>query len=104
MGCLFDLIELALELAVEAIVDGWFALMQWIIPEKYLGKTTRRVLKIIVSIFSTVLFITFLLGILAAALTDATVMDLWKLIFIPLGISLIQIILGIIVRIFTRKR
>ena len=104
MGCLLEIILLPFELILELIVDGWFSLMQWIIPKKNIGKSTRLALKIVVGIFSGALLIVFLIGILAAALTDATVMDLWKWIFIPIGISLAQIILGIIVRIVTRKK
>ena len=104
MGCLFEIIFLPFELIFELIINGWFSLMQWIVPQRRLGKTTRIILKIIIGIFSVVLFVTFLIGVLAAALTEATVMDLWKLIFIPLGISLAQIILGLIARIVTRKK
>lgn len=104
MGCLFELLLSPFEALFDLIINGWFSLMQWIIPEKYLGRTARFILKIIIGIFSAVLLLIFLLGILAAALTDATVMDLRKLIFIPLGISIAQIILGVIVRIFTRKK
>ena len=104
MGYLFEIIFLPFELIFELIINGWFSLMQWIVPQRRLGKTTRIILKIIIGIFSAVLFVTFLIGVLAAALTEATVMDLWKLIFIPLGISLAQIILGLIARIVTRKK
>ena len=78
--------------------------MQWVIPKKNLGQSTRLALKIVVGIFSGALLIVFLIGILAAALTEATVIDLWKWIFIPTGISFAQIILGIIVRIVSRKK
>jgi hypothetical protein len=40
---------------------------------------------------------------LGAIFTEATALDLWKLIFIPLGISIVQILIGIIVRVTSRK-
>ena len=56
-----------------------------------------------VIIFIT-LFLIFTIGVLGAALTEATVMDLWKLIFIPLGISILQIFVGLIFRVIARKK
>ena len=78
--------------------------MQWIVPERAFNNTTRIILKIVVGILTAVLAVIFLIGIFGAIFTEATVMDLWKLIFIPLGISLAQIALGIIVRLTSRKK
>lgn len=103
-GCLFEILFLPFEFIAEFIINGYVSLMQQIIPERHTGKLARSLLKAIVAIFSAVLFSVFLIGILIAAFTEATVMNLWKLIFIPLGISLVQIILGIILRIVTRKK
>lgn len=40
-----------IELIGDAIVDMWFAAMQWIIPEKFLGKGVRITLKLIIGVF-----------------------------------------------------
>lgn len=104
MGCLAEILLLPLELLVDWIFESWFSLMQWIIPEKRFSKKTENILKVIVFVFSMVLLVTFIIGMLAAALTEATVLELWKLTLLPLGISLVQIILGVIVRIVKRRK
>ena len=98
MGCLLELLFLPLELIIELIADSWFSAMQWIVPEKYLGKAARVILFIIVAILSAILLVIFLVGIFAVLFTEDTLADFWAFIFIPLGISIIQILCGIIVR------
>ena len=104
MGCLFDVLLFPFDCLFELIIDGWFSLMQWIIPQKQLGRGTRLLLQIIIGVFSAVLLITFCIGVLGAIFTEATALDLWKLIFIPLGISIVQILIGILVRLTSRKK
>ena len=101
MGCLL----FPLELLIDGIIEGWFYLMEWIIPEKYLSCTFRVVLKVLVWIFSGLLLFTMLLGIFAVISSDPDTHLLGKyMIFIPLGISAVQIILGIVVRIISKKK
>ena len=111
MGCLINiflfpigLISDLFELVIEIIFDGYIDLMQMIVPNNHLSKGLRIFIKIIVHIFSILLLITFHIGLLEALLTEATVIDLWIPIFIPLGISLLQILLGFIVRHTKRKK
>ena len=88
-----------IELIGDAIVDVWFAVMQWIIPEKTLSKGTRIVLKLIVSVFPLLLFMTMVLGIFAVISDDPSTRQAGRcMIFIPLGISAVQILFGIAVR------
>ena len=101
MGCLF----FPLELLVDAIIEGWFYLMEWIIPERYITRTVRIVLKVFVWILSSLLFVIMFLGVFAIISPDPDIHLLGKyMIFIPLGISVIQILLGIIVRIISKKK
>ena len=101
MGCLF----LPFELLVDAIIDGWFFLMEWIIPERYLSRTFRIVLKICVCVFSGLLLFAMLLGVFAIISDDAYVKQIGRyMLFIPLGISAVQITLGIIVRLVSKKK
>ena len=44
MGCLL----FPLELLFDGIIEGWFFLMEWIVPEHYISHTVRIVLKIFV--------------------------------------------------------
>ena len=98
------MLVLPIEYLLELIIDGWFSLMQWIIPEKFINKGIKIVLRVIVWIVSFALLVILIIGLLAALLTEATVFDLWKLIFIPLAISLVQIILGVVVRYVINKK
>ena len=80
------------ELIFEGIIEGWFYLMQWFVPERVLRKGFRTALKIIVGIFTL--------------LSDDEYTNYMGkfMVFIPLGISVAQIILGIIVRCITKKK
>jgi len=92
------------ELIGDLLIDMWFAVMQWIVPEKILCKRTRSILKVIIGVFSCLMLITMVLGLFAIISDDAYTKHVGKyMIFIPLGISAIQIVLGIIVRITSRK-
>ena len=104
MGCIFELLVLPIEYLLEFIIDGWFSLMQLIIPKKFINKGIEIALRVIVWIISFSLLVILIIGLLAALLTEATVFDLWKLIFVPLAIALVQIILGVIVRYVINKK
>ena len=101
MGCLL----FPLELLVDGIIEGWFYLMEWIIPERYLTRTFRIVLKVFVWIFSALLLFVIFLGIFAIISPDPDTHLLGKyMVFMPLGISAVQILLGIIVRVISKKK
>ena len=94
MGCIL----FPFELIFEGIIEGWFYLMQWFVPERVLRKGFRTALKIIVGLF-------MFLGIFALLSDDEYTNYMGKfMVFIPLGISVAQIILGIIVRCITKKK
>ncbi len=101
MGCLF----FPLELLVDGIVEGWFYLMELIVPERYLSRTFRMILRGFVWTFSGLLLFIMLLGVFAFISPDHDTHLLGKyMIFVPLAISAVQIALGIIVRIITKKK
>ncbi len=101
MGCLF----FPLELLVDGIIEGWLYLMECIVPERYLSRAFRIVLKVFVWIFSALLLFTMLLGIFAIISPDPDTHLLGKyMVFVPLGISAVQILIGIIVRIISKKK
>ena len=93
-----------IELIGDTIVDLWFAAMQWIIPKKLLSKGVRIVLKLLIGVFSFLLFIAMILGVFALISDDPSTRQAGRcMVFIPLGISAVQIILGIIVRSIAKK-
>ena len=101
MGCLsflFDLIGEIIESIFEAVIEGHVKLMQRIIPERGLPKGLHKALKVLVAIFTGLLQFSMLLSIFAFISDDADTRQAGKyLLFVPLGISAVQILLGSIV-------
>jgi len=102
-----------LELIVDGIVEVWFSFMQLIVPNKAFGKVTRIVLKILTWIFSCLLLFVMLLGVLLGIITmisdDVDTHSIssfvWNyMVFLPLGISAVQIIFGFIVCLIERRK
>ncbi len=105
MGCVIEfLIEFFVELFLEIILYGWFALMQLIVPKRYFNDRFERIVKIIVGIITALLFIGMIIGLIFMFVDDIGLQDLGFYIFIvALGVSIAQIIAGIIVRILVKK-
>ena len=94
MGCLSFLIEFT----VLSIVEFWFRLMQLIIPEKGQG-SLRKVIKVLVYIFSFILFALMFIALVGMIFGDKQTQIVSKeIFFISLGISAVQIGLGLIFR------
>ena len=89
----------------DCIIEGWFYLMVSIVPERCLSRTLRTIIKIFVWIFSILITFIMILGFLAIISPEPETHSVGKyMFFIPLGISAIQIVLGIIVRVITKKK
>lgn len=100
-GCLF----FPLELLFEAIFDGWFYLMELIIPEKYISHKLHSFLKFLVWTFCAILLCAMMVGGGASLSDDADTKQFGKqLLFVTLVISAVQILIGIIVRTVTKKK
>ena len=101
MGCLF----FPIELLFDGIIEGWLYLMQWIIPEKMQNNTVRRILEFVIEFLSILLMICMFFGFFAIISDDYDTHQLGKyMVFIPLGISTVQIVFGIIVKIISKKK
>lgn len=99
MGCLFGFIDLLFEW----LVESWFALMRWIIPERFLGRKFRFALKLLVGIFSCLLYMMMFIGLFALISRDESTRQIGRyMVLIPLSISAIQIGLGVLIRVFSR--
>ena len=97
MGCLFEFI-------FDVFIDGWFDLMLLIVPEKWSSKRLQIFLKIIVVIITCLLFIVMFLGVFALISDDEYTKTIGRyMVYIPLAISLVQILLGITLRIIAKK-
>ena len=103
MGCI---LEFVLEGILEGVLEGWFYLMTLIVPKEMNNVKVRKTLKIIVGVFSALLFVSMFLGLLMfiSAESEMEFRILGKRIFfISVGISIAQILLGIISRYIQRK-
>lgn len=98
MGCLFNLLALPFEFIFEEIIWNWYIAMTWIVPKNLGGKFFRFFLKVLIAIECIILALFFIIGIISAFSPDLTVFDLWRLVFIPIGISLGQIATGAVIR------
>lgn len=99
MGCLFGFIDLIFEF----LVESWFSLMRWIVPERFLGRKFRLALKILVGIFSCLLYMMMFVGLFALISRDEVIRQIGRrMVLIPLAISAIQIGLGIFVHVFSK--
>ncbi len=104
MGC-FGCLFFPFELLSEAILDGWFYLMEMIIPEKYISRRFQRFLKFLVRTFCTIMLCAMMVGFCASLSYDADTKQFGKyLLFITLAISAVQILIGFIVRAVSIKK
>ena len=94
-----------LDLIFDLLIEGWFSLMQRIIPEKMKSRTAQIILKIAVGIFSGILFVVMFIGIIGMIVGDADTRAVVKyMVYIPLAISTVQIIAGITLRFVKRRK
>ncbi|MBR5263745.1 MAG: hypothetical protein IKV50_03520 [Clostridia bacterium] len=91
-----------MEFLFDSIMEGWLLLLKWFIPEEKLKPKHTVFLHTIVLIVSAIMMLVFLFGVFVVVFTDAPLQDFWIPIFLPLGISALQIGAGIILRISAR--
>ena len=99
-----DWIIVFLEIILDGICEGWFYLMQMIVPKKMKNKYFRIMLKIFVGIYSIALLICTIIGISYLFSND----DHYKaigmyMVCIPLAISVLQIVGSIVLRIKNKE-
>lgn len=78
--------------------------MQLIIPENKLSKGLYMVLEALAAVFCIILLVTMVFGLIALAADDEHTSYIGKvMVLVPLGISLVQIIPGLIFRFINKK-
>ena len=98
---LFDI----LEFIVDAIIDLWLEAMLLIIPERAKSKLALTIIKIVVWTFICLLFIVMGIGFFGLFSDDPDTKQLAEyMVFIPLGISAVQIAAGIVLRKVSKKK
>ncbi len=105
MGCLLEILFFPIELIGDAVLEGGFELMTWIVPPNMRNRTLRSILRVIVSIWTIFLFLIMFIGFFAIISSDPDTHRFGQyMVFIPLGICAIHIVVGIIVKIVSKKK
>lgn len=97
MGCLMEFLG---ELVFEILGECYLALMGLIVPHKVLSKRTEKRVRTAVKIAAGVLLIILIVGVVLFFSGESAFKTVGGLMtFISLGIIVLQIILGIVVRV-----
>lgn len=107
MGCLFEfLFEFIFEIVFDGIFYAYYWLMSLIVPSKTVSKKTERRIKTAVKVFCAFSMIFMFIGLMLMLASDGDklLVLIGKLmLYIPLGITVLQVVLGIIAKIVTRN-
>ena len=104
MGCLLELFfEIFVEGIFELIGYCYIKLMQFIVPDKKVSEKTKKTIRNIATTFAVLLAIVLIIGFILLVQEDLFVKNIGKyMTYIPLSIIVLQILLGIIVKIVDR--
>lgn len=102
MGCL---IEFIVEIVFGSMIEGYFYLMTLIAPERSPNQKTRNAIMVFATAIAGILFVVLFIGIFISLSDDAYTKMIGRyMVFIPLAIILIQILLGIILRLIVKRK
>ncbi len=104
MGCLLELFfEIFVEGIFELIGYCYIKLMQLIVPDKEVSEKTKKTIRNIATTFAVLLAVVLIIGFILLVQEDLFVKNIGKyMTYIPLSIMVLQILLGIIVKIVDR--
>ena len=104
MGCLLELFfEIFVEGIFELIGYCYIKLMQLIVPDKKVSEKTKKTIRNIATTFAVLLAVVLIIGFILLVQEDLFVKNIGKyMTYIPLSIMVLQILLGIIVKIVDR--
>ena len=104
MGCLLELFfEIFVEGIFELIGYCYIKLMQFIVPDKKVSEKTKKTIRNIATTFAVLLAVVLIIGFILLVQEDLFVKNIGKyMTYIPLSIMVLQILLGIIVKIVDR--
>ena len=101
MGCL---LELFFEIFVEGIFEltgyCYIKLMQLIVPDKKVSEKTKKTIRNIATTFAVLLAVVLIIGFILLVQEDLFIKNIGKyMTYIPLSTMVLQVLLGIIVKI-----
>lgn len=101
MGCLFELFfDIFLEGVFTLFGYCYIKLMQLIVPNKTISERTKSIIKNTVAIIAGILGIILIIGLIFMGRNNPSMNRIGKyMTYIPLALIVVQIVLGIIVRI-----
>lgn len=101
MGCLLELFfEIFVEGIFELIGYCYIKLMQLIVPDKKVSEKTKKTIRNIATTFAALLAVVLIIGFVLLLQEDPFIENIGKyMTYIPLSIMVLQILLGIIVKI-----
>ena len=101
MGCLLELFTEVLGEGISDLIGySYINLMQLIVPHKLVSEKTKKIIKIIANVFTTLLAVTLITGVFIWVQDDPNYENIGKyMVFVSLGIMVLQIVLGIILKI-----
>ena len=104
MGCLLELFfEIFVEGIFELIGYCYIKFMQLIVPDKKVSEKTKKTIRNIATTFAVLLAVVLIIGFILLVQEDLFVKNIGKyMTYIPLSIMVLQILLGIIVKIVDR--
>ena len=104
MGCLLELFfEIFVEGIFELIGYCYIMLMQLIVPDKKVSEKAKKTIRNIATTFAVLLAVVLIIGFILLVQEDLFVKNIGKyMTYIPLSIMVLQILLGIIVKIVDR--
>lgn len=106
MGCLFEFFfELFFEFFFELFFYVYMKLMTLFVPKETITTTTLKKIKTVVKVFSVLLLVMLIISFVMSISGDPAVEKIGKyILYITLSIVVIQIILGIIIKIFSKVK
>lgn len=101
MGCLFELIfEIFIEGIFELIGFCYIRLMQLVVPDKTVSEKAKRVIKSIAATIAVLLGVVLIIGLILLEQDDPFIKAIGKyMTYIPLTLMVLQITVGIAVKI-----
>lgn len=106
MGCLFELFfEIIFELIIELIGTCYIKLMQLVVPNKTFSEKAIRVIRYTITTIAALLGITLIIGLILLVQADPFIKVVGKyMTYISLTIMVVQIVLGIVVKVVFHKK
>lgn len=100
MECLFEFfVEFIGEAVIECTLYFYMWLMRLIVPEKTLSPNSEKRIRRIVTVYSALLLTSLIVGVVFLLSTEFVVFGKCMT-FIPLGLIVVQFVIGIAFRIF----